>query len=98
MSSVKADTAQITDVAGRLNALADRLDKVLTSHEASLSPQSAGSDEVSVRAAATMNEVHDNFRTAGNAGVTELREIAAAVSDVSAAINDADTDKGFVNT
>ncbi|MDL9937757.1 PE family protein [Gordonia sp. ABSL1-1] len=95
MSSINADTAKISEVAGQLGALADRLHKVVASHEAALTPLPAGSDEVSVRAAKTMNEVHTSFRTAADAGVVELREISRAVSTVSSAIQNADTDKGF---
>ncbi len=96
MGSVKADTDKINEVAGRLNALADRLGGALESHETALSPRPAGSDEVSVRAASTMNEVHSSFRTAGDAGVTELREISQAVSTVAASITDTDAGRDFV--
>lgn len=96
MSDMTADTQKISQVSGELSRLADRLQGMLAKHRDALTPQAAGSDEVSVRAAATMNEVHKSFDEAGAKGVTELREIAAAVATVSTTLREADTNKDFV--
>ncbi|MGC4936054.1 PE family protein [Gordonia sp. DT30] len=98
MTELSADTAKISEVAGQLSKLADRLNGVLNTGDASLTPPPAGSDEVSVRAATTMGQVHHAFRTAGDGGVAELREISDAVATVSSSLADTDTDQGFVTT
>ncbi|WP_345497979.1 PE domain-containing protein [Nocardia callitridis] len=78
-NGVYFDPQAATDAAGRLDALAQRLQDDLGAGEASLAVPSAGVDEVSVRAAGTMNEVAGSFSTSAAEGVLELRKLAASL-------------------
>ncbi|WP_067895454.1 PE family protein [Nocardia vaccinii] len=71
--------AAATDAAGRLDALAQRLQQDLQTSKTALSVPAAGTDEVSVRAAHTMNEVAGSFSTSADAGVLELQKLAASL-------------------
>lgn len=71
--------AAATDAAGRLDALAQRLQQELQTSKPTLTVPAAGADEVSVRAAHTMNEVGGSFSTSADAGVLELQKMAASL-------------------
>jgi sugar-specific transcriptional regulator TrmB len=73
------NTTELADTAKRLDELADRLDALLKTEAPHLSPAPVGRDEVSVRAATTLTEVQGHYVTATAEGITELREIAAAL-------------------
>jgi PE family len=71
--------ADVIDAAGQLDALADRIDKVMAAEAPNLTVVASGRDEVSQRVASTLNDVHTNFVTSTGAGSTEVREIAATL-------------------
>ncbi|MCM6776093.1 PE domain-containing protein [Nocardia sp. CDC159] len=73
------DPAAATDAAARLDALAQRLEDDLRADEPALTVPAAGVDEVSVRAAETMNGVAGSFSETANAGILELRKLAASL-------------------
>jgi len=95
MASNSEFTMQPTDIidgASRLDALADRIDKVMGVEAPNLTVVASGSDEVSQRVAATLNDVHTNFAASTARGSNEAREIAATLrshsQNVAAAEND----------
>ncbi|MBH0777585.1 PE family protein [Nocardia bovistercoris] len=63
----------------RLDALADRLERDLRVDEPALRVAPAGIDEVSVRAAQTMTDVAASFSDSADAGILELRKLAATL-------------------
>jgi len=81
--SIKSNFAMrpddVTDAAGQLEALADRLDKLMSSEAPNLTVVASGRDEVSQRVAATLNDVHSKFATSSGQGANEVREIAATL-------------------
>lgn len=87
------NTTELADTAKRLDELADHLDAALKAETPHLSPDAVGSDEVSLRAAATLTEVQTHYLTASSEGIAELREIAAALR--AGAGNIAEVDAGF---
>ncbi|MCV7290840.1 PE family protein [Mycolicibacterium wolinskyi] len=72
-------TRELGDAATRLDAIADRLESLLRAEEPQLNTVPVGRDEVSVRASSTLNEVHTSYAKSAALGVTELREVAAAL-------------------
>jgi phage-related protein len=70
---------EVTDAAAQLEALADRLDKLMQTEAPNLRVVASGRDEVSQRVAATLNDVHSNFATSSGQGANEVREIAATL-------------------
>jgi hypothetical protein len=62
-----------------LDALADRLEADLRANAPRLAVETAGADEVSVRAAHTLRTVAASFDETAAAGVLELRKLAAAL-------------------
>jgi PE family len=73
------DPATATDAASRLDALAQRLHDDLQAGQPTLTVVSAGTDEVSMRAAGTMNDVAASFSESAAAGVLELQKLAATL-------------------
>ncbi|MBU3067998.1 PE family protein [Nocardia sp. NEAU-G5] len=73
------DPQAATEAAGRLDALAQRLRDDLTASKAALTVPPAGADEVSLRAAGTMNDVAGSFNTSADGGVDELQKLAASL-------------------
>jgi phage-related protein len=71
--------ADVIDAAGQLEALADRIDKVMEAEAPNLTVVASGRDEVSQRVASTLNDVHTNFVASTGAGSNEAREIAATL-------------------
>ncbi len=78
-AGVYFDPASATDAATRLDALAQRLEDELRQNQPSLTVPAAGADEVSGRAAQTMNGVADSFAESVRAGILELRKLAASL-------------------
>ncbi|GAA5081906.1 PE family protein [Nocardia iowensis] len=76
-NGVRFDPAATRDAAMRLDGLAERLENELRAGEVSLKIAPAGADEVSQRAAQTMNEVAASYAESAAAGALELRKLAA---------------------
>ncbi|WP_216893785.1 PE family protein [Nocardia alni] len=71
------DVTGVSRVAERLDSLADRLEDLLRQTTPALTVVPAAADEVSARAAGTLNEVAHGHRTTCAAGTYELRKLAA---------------------
>ncbi|MEU9809093.1 PE domain-containing protein [Mycobacterium sp. NPDC050853] len=78
-SDFSMNVGDVAEASKQLDALADRLQKVMHDEDTKLNVIAGGSDEVSVRAASTMNEVKGSYAKANQAGLNELHEIAAAM-------------------
>ncbi|MBF6204513.1 PE family protein [Streptomyces gardneri] len=77
--SVRFDSATAGKASSGLDALADRLTSDLRSAEEALTIVPAGADEVSGRAAQTANDVASSYLASAQAGVHEMRKLAAAL-------------------
>ncbi|MEU1547928.1 MULTISPECIES: PE family protein [Nocardia] len=77
--SVQFDSVTAGRASSGLDALADRLVSDLRSAEEALTVVPAGADEVSGRAAQTANDVAASYLGGAQAGVHELRKLAAAL-------------------
>ncbi|MEU0504992.1 PE family protein [Nocardia sp. NPDC005998] len=73
------DPAAARGAAAGLDGLAQRLEDELRAAEPPLTVAPAGADEVSLRAAQSMNGVTDSYTTSAAAGVQEIRKLAAAL-------------------
>jgi hypothetical protein len=71
--------AEVTEATKQLDELADRVEKLMQTEAPHLTVTASGKDEVSQRVASTLNEVHTEFVTASDKGMTEIREIAATL-------------------
>ncbi|WP_405133478.1 PE domain-containing protein [Nocardia sp. NBC_01388] len=78
-AGVRFDATTALQTAAQLEALADRISGGMTVEQPKLDVAPAGADEVSVRAAQTLTSVAASFRTSGDAGVDEVRKLAAAL-------------------
>ncbi|WP_227998549.1 PE family protein [Nocardia australiensis] len=78
-NGVMFDPVAARDAAVRLDGMADRLERELRDSEVSLSVPPAGTDEVSARAAQTMNDVAASYTQSASAGILELRKLAATL-------------------
>ncbi|MBA0047863.1 PE family protein [Mycobacteroides sp. LB1] len=91
-SGLSINVGEVAEAAKQLDALADRLQKTMQDEDSNLNVIAPGRDEVSVRAAATMNEVKASFGKSNQQGLNELREIAATLrshGNASAAVDSA---------
>ncbi|NKY88781.1 PE family protein [Nocardia veterana] len=79
LDGVRFDAAAASAAARRLDSLADRLEAGMRADEAALTVAPAAVDEVSVRAAQTMNQVAASYSDSAAAGILELRKLAATV-------------------
>ncbi|MFI1915037.1 PE domain-containing protein [Nocardia sp. NPDC020380] len=79
--TVRFDPTTVRSAAADLDALADRLEAALSFESPTLSPQAAGTDEVSTTAATTLHTVAASFVAQSGLGVDELRKLAAVVRD-----------------
>jgi hypothetical protein len=70
---------EVTDAAGQLDALADRMGKLMQTEAPNLTVVAPGRDEVSQRVASTLNQVHADFAKSSDQGMNEVREIAATL-------------------
>ncbi|MFB8002168.1 PE family protein [Nocardia sp. NPDC056000] len=76
---VRFDASSALQAAMQLDALADRIANGLSAEQTKLEIAPAGADEVSTRAAQTLNSVAASFQTSGGTGVDEVRKLAAAL-------------------
>ena len=86
--------SEVADATRQLDALADRIEKVMQAEASNLTVTASGSDEVSQRVAGTLNQVHGTFGASSDAGITELREVAATLRQHTD--NVVASDQGFV--
>jgi phage-related protein len=70
---------EVSDSAGQLAELADRIGRAMEIEALSLTVRASARDEVSQRVASTLNEVHTSFKKAADQGHTQIREIATAL-------------------
>jgi hypothetical protein len=70
---------EVTDATRQLDELADRVERLMATESVNLTVTASGSDEVSRRVAATLNDVHAAFAKSVENGITELREVAATL-------------------
>ncbi|MGN2641608.1 PE family protein [Nocardia takedensis] len=73
------DPVEAMRVATELDSLADRLEAELRSGAPARAVAAPGLDEVSLRAAATLQEVSGSFDTSADSGILELRRLAASL-------------------
>jgi hypothetical protein len=78
-NGVEFDPVQARNSADRLDALADRLDASLRTNHPAVFVEPAAVDEVSIRAARTLNGVAVEYHTSAMRGVEELRKLAATL-------------------
>ncbi|WP_019929519.1 PE family protein [Nocardia sp. BMG111209] len=76
---VQFDPVAARQAAAQLDGLAGRLAGDLQDERPRLTAAPAGSDEVSVRAAQTLEAVAESFRSSADAGVLEVRKLAATL-------------------
>lgn len=76
---VRFDATTALSAAAQLDALADRIESGFNNEQSKLGFVAAGADEVSVRAAETLGAVAASFGVSSGAGVTEVRQLAAAL-------------------
>ncbi|MFJ9362839.1 PE family protein [Nocardia sp. NPDC101769] len=76
---LRFDASTARDAATQLDALADRIANGLGVEQVKLDFAPAGADEVSQRAAQTLNAVAASFVASGGDGVTELRNLASTL-------------------
>jgi hypothetical protein len=69
----------VSDVAGQLSDLAERVRTVLDAEALNLTVAASARDEVSQRVASTLNQVHTSFTKASDRGHTQLQEVATAL-------------------
>ncbi|WP_158087141.1 PE family protein [Mycobacterium aquaticum] len=92
MSGLSIETQQLTEVGARLDAIAGRLSDLLQAEHPHLDTVPVGRDEVSARASSTLNTVHASYAESAEAGIAELREIAAALRSNTGKVIDADAE------
>ncbi|MCP9271544.1 PE family protein [Mycolicibacterium arenosum] len=78
-SGLSIEPAEVTEATRQLDELAHRVELVVKSEAPQLAVTPSGGDEVSQRIALTLNQVHGSFVEASDKGVTEIREVAAAL-------------------
>lgn len=71
--------AEVTDATRQLDELASRAEKLMRAEGPNLRVVAPGRDEVSVRVASTLNEVHAEFGKVSDDGTHEIRAIAATL-------------------
>lgn len=86
------DPARAHRTAADLDALADRLEADLRTNAPALSVPAPGADEVSQRAAATLRDVASSYGVSADAGVLELRKLAAGLRSQSRQLTTMDAD------
>ncbi|MER7453411.1 PE family protein [Nocardia beijingensis] len=78
-AGVQFDPVAARSAAARLDDLADRLESDLHASDLALRVVPASIDEVSERAASTMNEVAASYSDSASTGILELRKLAATL-------------------
>ncbi|MFI6775550.1 PE family protein [Nocardia sp. NPDC050412] len=89
---VMFDPAAARDAAARLDGLAARLEAELREGSPALTVPPAAADEVSGRAAQTMNDVAASYGQSATAGIVELRKLAATLRAQAAQFGRAEND------
>ncbi|MCX4093032.1 PE family protein [Nocardia sp. alder85J] len=89
---VQFDPVAAQQAAAQLDGLAGRLAGDLQDERPRLTAASAGSDEVSVRAAQTLDSVAESFQRSADAGVLEVRKLAATLRVQSGRFGQAESD------
>jgi len=70
---------EVSEAATQLDDLANRIDHLMATERPNLATTPAGRDEVSTRAATTLDAVSTSFGDSADRGVVELREVAATL-------------------
>ncbi|WP_445161766.1 PE family protein [Mycobacterium sp. Dal123C01] len=70
---------EVADATKQLDALASRAEKLMQTEAPNLTVTAAARDEVSRRAASTLNEVHSEFSKSADQAKTEIRRMAASL-------------------
>jgi ABC-type transporter Mla subunit MlaD len=71
--------AEVADATKQLDALASRVEKLMTTEGPNLIVTPAARDEVSQRVASTLNDAHTQFAKSMDQGNNEIRETAATL-------------------
>ena len=79
MTDFRMQPDEVAEAIQHLDTLADRVDKLMSTEAPNLTVTAPARDEVSQRVANTLNDVHATFTTSTDAGVNEMREIAATL-------------------
>lgn len=94
LETLRLKPPEIIEATEQLDGMADRLHQLMDRERPNLTPSASGSDEVSQRVAATLNEVYVSFHDSLTRGATEIQEIAATVRTHSDNIRE--VDEGFL--
>jgi hypothetical protein len=78
-SGISINPVEAVETTRQLDELADRVERLMQAEAPGLTVIAPGRDEVSVRVATTLNEVHQDFDRAAGQGTLELREAAATL-------------------
>lgn len=89
-SDIRIQPGEVGDVIKQLDALADRVQHVMSTEAPNLTVVASGADEVSQRVAQTSNTVHETFGKAATQAVTEIHEVAATLRAHSGRIQETD--------
>lgn len=89
-SDIRIQPGEVGDVIKQLDALADRVQHVMSTEAPNLTVVASGVDEVSQRVAQTSNTVHETFGKAAMQGATEIHEVAATLRAHSGRIQETD--------
>jgi len=89
-SDIRIQPGEVGDVIKQLDALADRVQHVLSTEGPNLTVVASGADEVSQRVAQTANTVHEAFGKAATQGAAEIHEVAATLRAHSGRIQETD--------
>lgn len=92
LGTVRLVPDEIVEATAQLDNMAGRLTQLMEQEKTHLTPRPPGSDEVSQRVAATLNEVCAMFSDSLARGANEIKEIAATVRSHSNNIRAADED------
>ncbi|GAB2641648.1 hypothetical protein GCM10027169_07230 [Gordonia jinhuaensis] len=78
-NSLSVDAQRTADSAAHLDDIAGKLEQAVAANRDALTVPAAGSDEVSVAAAKTFNEVADSFEDQVLKGVAAIRDVADVI-------------------
>jgi hypothetical protein len=78
-NELRMQPSEVLDSTKRLDVLADRIDRLMRTESADLTVTAAGHDEVSQRAAVTLNDAHTGFADALRSAGDQARSTAATL-------------------
>lgn len=78
-NEIRMQPTEVLDSTKRLDVLADRIDRLMRTESADLTVTAAGRDEVSQRAAVTLNDAHTGFADAMRSAGDQVRSTAATL-------------------